>query len=124
MKKSIPDAEILTQILERCGRYLTKLELTDRIKVCIMPMIRDSCRNLVHLSLNFMKHDESYFVDAFSQMNKLKSISIKGYSDYPKANGHLNETEILQSIHQGIEEISIVSDRSMCLLTDRFALVR
>lgn len=88
-----------------------------------MPLIRDSCQNLVHLSLNFMKHDENCFIDAFSQMNKLKSISIHGYSDYPDELGSLTETEILQSLHQGIEKICIISDGSICMLGDRFASV-
>lgn len=122
-KKRFPSQLTMSKILKQCGPYLTELTLCNGFNYKIIPVVRDYCHNLLKLKLDFNKHEEKYFVNAFSKLNKLKSISINAYRDYPIYDCDWADTKMLESVHEGIEEIYFESDTSSCYLSDHFAAV-
>ncbi|KAF7997475.1 hypothetical protein HCN44_006046 [Aphidius gifuensis] len=100
------DEESLTQselekMLERCGRYLINLRLSDDYDSKIINVIRDNCHNLIKLKLELQTYSDDNFLWAFNDMEKLQSIKI-----HFSGNILLN---CLQSIHKNIEDIQFIA---------------
>lgn len=100
------DEESLTQselekMLERCGRYLINLRLSDDYDSKIINVIRDNCHNLIKLKLELQTYSDDNFLWAFNDMENLQSIKI-----HFSGNILLN---CLQSIHENIEEIQFIA---------------
>ncbi|XP_044001447.1 uncharacterized protein LOC122847694 [Aphidius gifuensis] len=112
------DNRLLTQsylekILLRCGKYLKKLSLSDIFDSRIMPFVGDHCKNLTTLECqfddNFLINNADHFVQAFTQLDKLKCIKI--LLNHTTKNEPLNLFEIINSLSEGINEIHIPHKR-------------
>ncbi|XP_044009629.1 uncharacterized protein LOC122853310 [Aphidius gifuensis] len=66
----------LKSLLNNCGRYLTKLDLTAYDHCNIVPVVNDYCPNLVRLRLRFTSIDDVLLFNAFTRLSKLKSLTI------------------------------------------------
>ncbi|XP_044013175.1 uncharacterized protein LOC122855690 [Aphidius gifuensis] len=66
----------LKSLLFKCGRYLTKLDLSAYGHCNIVPVINEYCPNLVKLRLRFTYVDKIILYDAFSRLSKLKVLAI------------------------------------------------
>ncbi|XP_044002090.1 F-box/LRR-repeat protein 16-like [Aphidius gifuensis] len=67
----------LSLLLDKCGRYLTELDLTAHNHCNIVPVINESCPNLVKLRLRFKYNIEhKLLVNAFSRLCKLRVLKI------------------------------------------------
>ncbi|XP_044006673.1 uncharacterized protein LOC122851483 [Aphidius gifuensis] len=66
----------LKSLIYKCGRYLTKLDLTAYGHCNIVPVINEYCPNLVELRLRFTHIDHVILYDAFSRLCKLKVLAI------------------------------------------------
>ncbi|XP_044009687.1 F-box/LRR-repeat protein 2-like isoform X1 [Aphidius gifuensis] len=66
----------LKSLLNKCGRYLTKLDLTAYGNCNIVPVVNELCPNLVKLRLRFTKMDEVLLTNSFTRLSKLKSLTI------------------------------------------------
>ncbi|XP_044006098.1 uncharacterized protein LOC122851115 [Aphidius gifuensis] len=62
--------------INRCGRYLTKLDLTAYGDSEIMLFIKNSCPNLVTLRLRFTEMKEIILANSFTCLPKLKLLTI------------------------------------------------
>ncbi|XP_044001429.1 F-box/LRR-repeat protein 2-like isoform X1 [Aphidius gifuensis] len=109
------DNRLLTQlylekILSRCGNYLKELFLSNVCDSSIMPFIGDHCKNLTTLECkfddNFVIDNADHFVQAFTQLDKLKCIQmLLNHRTEKKA---LNLFEIINSLPEEINEIHIL----------------
>ncbi|KAF7997245.1 hypothetical protein HCN44_005522 [Aphidius gifuensis] len=105
------DNRLLTQsylekILLRCGNYLMELSLSKVFSSSIMPFIGDHCKNLTTLECKL--DDNSLidcFVQAFTQLNKLKCIKIT--VDHNWWNDTINLSTIIDSLPLEINEIHL-----------------
>ncbi|XP_044006090.1 uncharacterized protein LOC122851108 [Aphidius gifuensis] len=66
----------LKSLLDKCGRYLTKLDLTAYCHCNIVPVINNSCPNLVNLRLRFTYIDDVILFNAFTRLSKLEVLTI------------------------------------------------
>ncbi|XP_044011574.1 uncharacterized protein LOC122854706 isoform X2 [Aphidius gifuensis] len=66
----------LKSLLDKCGRYLTELDLTAHGYCGIVRVINESCPNLVKLRLRFKYIEPEILVNAFSRLSKLKVLKI------------------------------------------------
>ncbi|XP_044001364.1 uncharacterized protein LOC122847631 [Aphidius gifuensis] len=79
------DEYMLTQlyvekILSRCGKYLKELSLSRAFNSSIMQFVADHCKNLTTLEFQFTvktSNNDNDYVQAFTQLDKLKIIKIK-----------------------------------------------
>ncbi|XP_044001410.1 uncharacterized protein LOC122847663 [Aphidius gifuensis] len=109
------DNRLLTQsyvkeILLRCGKYLKELSLSNVCNSKMMPFIGDHCKNLTTLECEFdytfLRYYKDHFVQAFTQLDKLKCI--KMLLDYTTENKTINLFEIINSLPEEINEIHIL----------------
>lgn len=63
-------------VLDKCGRYLTELDLTAYGSCNIVPVINQSCLKLVKLRLRFQYIKHEFLVNAFSCLSKLQVLKI------------------------------------------------
>ncbi|XP_044013540.1 uncharacterized protein LOC122855916 [Aphidius gifuensis] len=79
-KKYYPTVDVklsfLKSLLDKCGRYLTILDLTAYARCNIVPIINDYCPNLEKLRLRFILIDDTMLSNAFTRLSKLKSLTI------------------------------------------------
>ncbi|XP_044006026.1 uncharacterized protein LOC122851042 [Aphidius gifuensis] len=66
--------QFLRLLLEKCGRYLTELDLSAHGYDDIVPVVNESCLNLVKLRLRFKNVEPP--LNAFSRLSKLKVLKI------------------------------------------------
>ncbi|XP_044013835.1 uncharacterized protein LOC122856208 [Aphidius gifuensis] len=66
----------LKSLLNKCGRYLTKLDLTAYSHFNIVPVINESCPNLVELQIRIEHIDDAILDNAFTRLLKLKVLKI------------------------------------------------
>ncbi|XP_044001693.1 uncharacterized protein LOC122847900 [Aphidius gifuensis] len=66
----------LKSLLNKCGRYLTKLDLTAYNHCNIVPVINESCPNLVELRIRIEYIDDAILDNAFTRLLKLKVLKI------------------------------------------------
>ncbi|KAF7996741.1 hypothetical protein HCN44_002387 [Aphidius gifuensis] len=66
----------LKSVLDKCGHYLTTLDLTAYGHCNIVPVINDCCPNLMKLKLRFIDIDDAMLFNAFTRLSKLKSLTI------------------------------------------------
>ncbi|XP_044007128.1 uncharacterized protein LOC122851750 [Aphidius gifuensis] len=111
------DNRLLTQsyiekILLRCGIYLKELSLSNICNSSIIPFVGDHCKNLTSLecdvSIRSLIHDADLLVQAFTQLNKLKSLTITVNHSYYKET--VNLSEIINSLPEDINEIHLLSE--------------
>ncbi|XP_044001433.1 uncharacterized protein LOC122847684 [Aphidius gifuensis] len=109
------DNRLLTQsylkkILLRCGNYLKELSLSDIFDSSIMPFVGDHCNNLTSLECKFddniLIDNTEHFVQAYTQLDKLKCI--KMLLDQTTAEKAVNLFEIINSLPEKINEIHIL----------------
>ncbi|XP_044003512.1 uncharacterized protein LOC122849049 [Aphidius gifuensis] len=67
---------LIKSLLNKCGRYLTTLDLTAYDNCKIVPVINELCPNLVTLRLRFTNMDQVILANAFTRLSKLKSLTI------------------------------------------------
>ncbi|XP_044001354.1 uncharacterized protein LOC122847619 [Aphidius gifuensis] len=112
------DNRLLTQsylkkILLRCGNYLKELSLSDVCDSSIMPFVGDHCRNLTSLKCKFdvdsLELDADHFVQAFTQLDKLKCIKIT--IDHNYSNKTINLSAIIDSLPEAINEFHLFFER-------------
>ncbi|XP_044001514.1 uncharacterized protein LOC122847729 [Aphidius gifuensis] len=110
------DNRLLTQsylekILLRCGKYLKELSLSDVCDSSIMPFVGDHCKNLTTLECkfddNFLIDNADHFVQAFTQLDKLKCINM--LLNYTTKNKTIDLFEIINSLPEEINEIHILN---------------
>ncbi|XP_044006094.1 uncharacterized protein LOC122851111 [Aphidius gifuensis] len=111
------DDHLLTQsdyekILLRYGNSIKELSLSDNCDSSIMPFIGDHCKNLTSLECEFnvdsLNNNANHFVQAFTQLNKLKCIKIKVTDKYSRKT--MNLFEIINSLPEEINEIHILAE--------------
>ncbi|XP_044010000.1 uncharacterized protein LOC122853565 [Aphidius gifuensis] len=114
------DNRLLTQsyvekILLMCGKYLNELSLSGVCNSNIMPFVGDRCKNLTSLECEFNDdpsiHDADHFAQAFTQLDKLKSITITLSNNY--YNGTLNLSKMINNLPEEIYEIHVLSKPSI-----------
>ncbi|XP_044020525.1 SCF E3 ubiquitin ligase complex F-box protein grrA-like [Aphidius gifuensis] len=66
----------LNSLLDKCGRYLTTLDITAYGHCNIVPVINDCCPNLTKLRLRFIDTNDAMLSNAFTRLSKLKSLTI------------------------------------------------
>ncbi|XP_044001696.1 uncharacterized protein LOC122847903 [Aphidius gifuensis] len=66
----------LKSLLNKCGRYLTELDLTAYNHFNIVPVVNESCPNLVELRIRSEYIDDAILDNAFSRLLKLKVLKI------------------------------------------------
>ncbi|XP_044009688.1 uncharacterized protein LOC122853343 isoform X2 [Aphidius gifuensis] len=66
----------LKSLLNKCGRYLTKLDLTAYGNCNIVPVVNYYCPNLVTLRLRFTNMDKAILANSFTRLSKLESLTI------------------------------------------------
>ncbi|XP_044019451.1 uncharacterized protein LOC122859830 [Aphidius gifuensis] len=66
----------LKSLLDKCGRYLTELDLTAYGHCIIVPVINESCPNLVKLRIRIEIIDDAILDNAFTGLSKLKVLKI------------------------------------------------
>ncbi|KAF7995125.1 hypothetical protein HCN44_004597 [Aphidius gifuensis] len=78
MKFPTIDRELsfLRTLLDKCGHRLTKLDLTAYCHCNIVPIINESCPNLVQLRLRFSYVDDAILYNSFSCLSKLEKLTI------------------------------------------------
>ncbi|XP_044001535.1 putative adenylate cyclase regulatory protein [Aphidius gifuensis] len=102
----------LEEILLRCGNYLKELSLSNVCNSSIMPFVGDHCKNLTTLECKF--NDDSlidnadHFVQAFTQLDKLKCIKITVGHNCSK--WKFNLSAIIDSFPEEINEIHLFSE--------------
>ncbi|XP_044001440.1 uncharacterized protein LOC122847690 [Aphidius gifuensis] len=111
------DNRLLTQsylekILLRCGNYLRDLSISDVCDSSIMPFVGDHCKNLTTLEYKFngnsLIYNADHFVQAFTQLDKLKCIKmLMNHSTTKKA---VDLFEIINSLPKEINEIHMVNE--------------
>ncbi|XP_044001409.1 uncharacterized protein LOC122847662 [Aphidius gifuensis] len=110
------DNRLLTQsylekILLRCGKYLKELYLSDIFDSRIMPFVGDHCKNLTTLECefndNFLINNADHFVQAFTQLNKLKCIEM--LLNHTTEIQVINLFQIINSLPEEIHEIHILN---------------
>ncbi|XP_044001407.1 receptor like protein 21-like [Aphidius gifuensis] len=111
------DNRLLTQsylekILLRCGKYLHELSLSNIFDSRIMPFVGDHCKNLTTLECKFddnvLIDNADHFVQAFTQLDKLKCIKI--LLNYTTEKKVINLFEIINSLPEEINEIHIFNE--------------
>ncbi|XP_044000959.1 uncharacterized protein LOC122847388 [Aphidius gifuensis] len=109
------DNRLLTQsylekILLRCGIYLKELSFSDACNSNIMPFVGDHCKNLTSLECEFnvdsLTHNADHFVQAFTQLNKLKFIKI--ILEHESQDQTVNLLEIINSFPKEMNEIHLL----------------
>ncbi|XP_044004090.1 uncharacterized protein LOC122849454 [Aphidius gifuensis] len=70
------ELSFLNTLLDKCGCRLTKLDLTDYCHCNIVPIINESCPNLVQLRLRFSDVDDAILYNSFSRLSKLQKLTI------------------------------------------------
>ncbi|KAF7993428.1 hypothetical protein HCN44_010014 [Aphidius gifuensis] len=121
IRRNCYDVRLLTQsylekILLRC-KCLRRLSLSDICDSSIMPFVGDHCKNLTSLECKFpantLNNNADDFVQAFTQLDKLKCIKIITINDKP-----LDETldlfRIINSLPEEINEIHMISEAWVC----------
>lgn len=96
-----PTPPVVGDIINRCGRFLTKISLNFCYSSKIMPLITLHCHNLTTINLGFCKYHEKDFKNAFTNMKQLKSIKIRSFQMRPAK----NRINVLESLPESIEEI-------------------
>ncbi|XP_044005775.1 uncharacterized protein LOC122850706 [Aphidius gifuensis] len=80
LKKNYPTIDgqfsFLKSLLNNCGRYLTELDLTAYNHSNIVPVINESCPNLVKLRIRLEFIDDAMLDNAFTGLSKLKVLKI------------------------------------------------
>ncbi|XP_044001657.1 uncharacterized protein LOC122847865 [Aphidius gifuensis] len=66
----------LKSLLNKCGRYLRELDLTTYSHCNIVPVVNESCPNLVELRIRIECMDDAIFDNAFTHLLKLKVLKI------------------------------------------------
>ncbi|XP_044000831.1 uncharacterized protein LOC122847328 [Aphidius gifuensis] len=66
----------LKSLLNKCGRYLTELDLTAYGHCNIVPVVNESCPNLVKLRIRIEFIDDAILDNAFTHLSKLKVLKI------------------------------------------------
>ncbi|XP_044006731.1 uncharacterized protein LOC122851524 [Aphidius gifuensis] len=66
----------LKSLLNKCGGYLRKLDLTTYSHCNIVPVISENCPNLVELRLRIKYIDEAALTNAFIRLSKLQVLKI------------------------------------------------
>ncbi|XP_044001527.1 uncharacterized protein LOC122847743 [Aphidius gifuensis] len=99
----------LKKILLRCGNYLKELSLSDVCSPSVMPFVVDHCKNLTTLEYKFddksLIDNADHFVQAFTQLDKLKCIKIT--VDHNDSNETINLSPIIDSLPEEINEIHL-----------------
>ncbi|XP_044001529.1 uncharacterized protein LOC122847744 [Aphidius gifuensis] len=102
----------LEKILLRCGNYLKELSLSNVCNSSIMPFVGDHCKNLTILECKFddnsLINNADHFVQAFTQLDKLKSIKITVIHNY--TNKTINLSAIIDSLPEDINEIHLFAE--------------
>lgn len=107
--EGFPEQSELNNVLGDCGEKLSSLTLSNYCYDSkIMHVISNYCHNLKKLELDLYKYNENDFLEAFTKLNKLKSITIS-YSNYVDHDDYGDDTIILKSLPEFIEEISLSS---------------
>lgn len=68
--------KFMQSLLDKCGRYLTELDLVAYNKGDILPFINRNCRNVVKLRLRFTSNMDYHIDSEFSNLSKLKVLKI------------------------------------------------
>ncbi|XP_044005755.1 uncharacterized protein LOC122850687 [Aphidius gifuensis] len=66
----------LKSLLDKCGRYLTELDATAYGHCNIVPVINESCPNLVKLRIRIKYIEDAILDNAFTSLSKLKVLKI------------------------------------------------
>lgn len=103
-----PEQIKVGQILTRCGPYLLNLNLQYPYDSRIMSVIKNQCPKLINLTLDFALFSEKHFENAFTKMNKLKSLKVYGLQRdvFGDDRNLTHEFNIFESLRTEIEKLS------------------
>ncbi|XP_044009714.1 uncharacterized protein LOC122853350 [Aphidius gifuensis] len=110
--------ETLTQAdvestLSRCGMNLHKLILDENCDSTIMATVKKYCQNLEQFEFSLSKINEDDFIDVFTDMTKLKSLTVRSNSLFgEKRENPVDITKILNSVPDDISEIFLLTHKS------------
>lgn len=109
-------------ILSHCGMNLNKLIIGKYIcDSSIMLFVKKYCHNLEIFEIDFRHINEDYFIDAFENMTKLKSLTVNLTLPFPiNEKKPVNVTKILKSVHDDIEELFLITDQVRSFGTHKY----
>lgn len=101
-------------ILSRCGMNLNELIIGEICDSTIMSTIKKYCKNLEKFDFTLSYINEDDFNDAFIDMTKLKSLTVRSNSLFGKRREKPVDIEkILASVHVDITELFLTIDKHM-----------
>lgn len=134
--------DFFIQLFKKFGNHLTSLSFfADYSTISFLSGIQKCCPNLTHLELAFKKYSPyrlqtmiflNSYIDnqLFKQLNNLKSLTIDNYIiahefiPYTSVEAQYSDTTILESLNNGIEEISLTASTPRSLMpSENFATV-
>lgn len=84
-------------------------------------MLRRDCRNLTYLEFSTYYHHKHYFFDAFTNMQKLKTIKIRLHRR--SHDDDVKDTRILESVTKNVESITLDGYECLIILGEQFTRV-
>ncbi|XP_044004089.1 uncharacterized protein LOC122849453 [Aphidius gifuensis] len=121
-KFTTPDGKLsfLNSLLNKCGRYLTQLDLTAYGHSDIVSVINEYCPNLVELRLRFTYDNHRLYWKSFSRLSKLKVLTVI-FQNHLKHHAKLNElVHALESLADTLTDLTLFNWETDEPCTDRF----
>ncbi|XP_044006807.1 F-box/LRR-repeat protein fbxl-1-like [Aphidius gifuensis] len=97
----------LKSLLDKCGFYITELDLTAYGHCNIVPVINESCPNVVKLRLRFKYIERKVLVNAFSRLSKLKVLKIIFQHIYNNGYIPVGVINLLRSVAGTLTELTL-----------------
>lgn len=100
------ESVVLETIVIRCGRFLSRLSITDKYSQRAVDAIAERCINITEFTINIYGENNNNFSMLLLNMTKLKKITIRIYHQI-----NFND-DIFQSVNGTVEhfEISICAN--------------
>lgn len=105
--------EDVEYILSRCGENLKELVLSTVCDSTIMKTVKEHCHNLELFEFTLKSNNEDDFIDAFSEMRKLKCLIVRTGYLLERRKTPVDLTEILRSLHDGVDEIALLTYKAL-----------
>lgn len=98
--------ESVKKIIRRCGHHLKELSINGDFDSSILTTVKEYCEDLTKITVQLNdKMSEDDFEDAFSGMNKLKTICLV-VGAYERGIQSINFPKVLSSFSEDISTIS------------------
>ncbi|KAF7992148.1 hypothetical protein HCN44_001473 [Aphidius gifuensis] len=99
--------------LSRCGMNLHELILDENCDSTIMATVKKFCQNLEQFEFCLSKINEDDFIDVFTDMTRLKSLTVRSDSESGEERENpVDITKILNSVRDDISEIFLLTHKN------------